>query len=101
MVLDAVGWALFLIWIGVVLLIKALPDGAGGIGVSVIIFGGALVRFFLRVSVSSFWLIIGSVFLSGGLGEMIGIGLPFLPSSLIVCGVLLLFHQKSKKHKIH
>jgi hypothetical protein len=30
--LDAVGWALFFIWIGVVLLVKSLPHGLGALG---------------------------------------------------------------------
>lgn len=93
--LDAIGWALFFIWIGVVLLVKSLPPGAGALGLGAIVLGGAAVRLLLRVSVSSFWIIIGVLFVLAGVGEMKAIDLPLLPIALIVCGVLLLFHRRS------
>lgn len=96
--LDAVGWALFFIWIGVVMLVKALPKGIGAIGVGVIVLGISVARLVTRASVSAFWIVIGTLFVLAGVGELMAIDLPLLPVALIVCGVLLLFHQKSKKH---
>lgn len=96
--LDAIGWALFFIWLGIVLLMKkSLPDGVGSIGIGIIVLGGALARLVLGVTISNFWLIIGAIFLAAGIGELFAIDLPLLPIALIMCGVLLLFHQRSRK----
>ena len=93
--LDAIGWAIFFIWIGIVFLVKAIPDGVGSLGVGAIVLIGTLVRVFLRISVSLFWVIIGLVFLLAGLGELFAVDLPLLPIALIVCGILMLLHQRS------
>lgn len=93
--LDAIGWALFFIWIGITLLVKSLPAGAGALGLGAIVLFGTIARLVLGVSVSFFWIIIGVLFLLAGIGEVKAIDLPLLPIALIVCGVLLLFHRRS------
>jgi len=93
--IDAVLWTLFFIWIGAIALFKGIPPGAGSIGVGAIVLLGSLVRLVVGVSISTFWIIIGFVFMLAGAGEMLGIDLPLLPMALIICGVLLLFHRKS------
>lgn len=95
--LDAIGWALFFIWIGVILLVRTLPDGLGSLGIGVIVLAVALARMLLHRSVSIFWIIIGAVFTLAGVAELAGINVPLLPASLILCGVLLLFHQWAKR----
>jgi len=95
--IDAASWGLFFVWIGVVMLVPTLPRGAGALGVGLIVLGSAAVRLAVRVSVSTFWLIIGALFLAAGAGEMAGIDLPLLPAALIGCGVLLFFHGYSKR----
>ena len=95
--IDAVCWGLFFIWIGMILLFKGIPHGLGSLGVGAIILGGAVVRLVVGVTISSFWLIIGTVFVLAGLGELYAVDLPLLPAALIICGVLLLFHRKSKR----
>ncbi len=97
--IDAVMWGLFFIWIGIVLLIRDLPEGIGSLGIGVIVLGGALLRLILGASVSFFWLIIGVVFMLAGVGDLLSIDLPFLPVALLVCGVLLLFHSKSGRSR--
>jgi hypothetical protein len=97
--IDAVCWGLFFIWIGAVLLVKAMPPGAGSLGVGAIVLGGAIARLFLGVSVSTFWIIIGTLFVLAGLGEIFALDLPLLPVALIVCGVLLLFHRRSGRRR--
>lgn len=93
--LDAIGWAIFFIWIGIVWLVKAIPEGVGALGVGAIVLGGSAVRFLLRVSVSFFWIVIGLVFVLAGVAELKAVDLPLLPIAFIVCGVLLLFHRHS------
>ena len=93
--IDAVCWGLFFIWVGIVLLFKGIPPGIGSLGVGAIVLLGALLRLIAGVTVSTFWLIIGAVFIIAGVGELFAIDLPLLPAALIVCGILLLFHRKS------
>ncbi len=95
--LDAIGWALFFVWIGVVFLVKSIPDGVGSLGVGAIVLIGTLVRFLLKISISVFWIEIGMVFILAGIGGLFDIDLPLLPIALIVCGVLMLFHQRSHR----
>ncbi|MBN1283385.1 MAG: hypothetical protein JXA24_06410 [Proteobacteria bacterium] len=95
--IDAVCWGLFFIWIGAILLFKTIPRGMGALGVGAIILGGAVVRLVAGVTVSMFWLIIGTVFVLAGVGEIYAINLPLLPAALIICGVLLLFHKRSAR----
>ncbi len=95
--IDAVCWGLFFIWIGIILIVQ-LPKGIGALGIGGIVLGGALARRLLRVSVSAFWIVIGSVFLLAGIGELMAIDLPLLPSALIICGMLMLLHHRSPRH---
>jgi len=95
--LDAIGWALFFLWIGVVFLVKSIPDGVGSLGVGAIVLIGTLVRLLLKISISVFWIEIGIVFILAGVGGLLDIDLPLLPIALIVCGVLMLFHQRSHR----
>jgi len=97
--LDAVGWGLFFIWIGVIFLVKNIPDGVGSLGIGVIVLGLTLVRRLIGISISLFWIAIGLLFILAGLGEIFAIDLPLLPIALIVCGVLLLFHRRSRRIK--
>jgi hypothetical protein len=95
--LDAVGWAIFFIWIGTVFLVKSIPNGVGALGVGVIVLVGTLVRVLVGISVSLFWVIIGLVFLLAGVGGLLKVDLPLLPIALIVCGILMLIHQRSHR----
>jgi hypothetical protein len=93
--IDAVLWVLFFAWVGVTLLWSELPDGFGSLGIGAIVLAGALIRRVAGASISSFWLLIGTVFVLAGLGGMLSIDFPFLSIALIVCGVLMLLHKKS------
>lgn len=99
--LDALGWLFFSAWIAIVFFIPSIPDGVGALGVGAIVLAGSFARFVFRVSISIFWMIIGAVFVAAGAGEMMGIDLPLLPFALIVCGVLLLLHQRSGRRGSH
>ena len=95
--LDAAGWILFVLWIGAILIFKSLPDGAGSLGLGVLVLAGTLARLLLGVTISVFWMIIGLLFLVAGIGGMMEIDLPLLPLALIVCGILLLLHRRSTR----
>jgi hypothetical protein len=87
--LDAVGWALFLIWIGIVLLAKT-SSSVALVGIGIIILGVQVARVFLKLSLEGFWFVVGLLFLVGGIWQMVGARFPLVPILLIVAGVALL-----------
>ena len=95
--IDASCWGLFFIWLGVVMLLPVMPKGVGALGVGAIVLGGAVLRLVVHASVSTFWIVIGTIFVLAGVGEFFAIDLPLLPIALITCGVLLLFHSRAKR----
>jgi hypothetical protein len=87
--LDAVGWALFLIWIGIVLLAKT-SSSVALVGIGIIILGVQVARVFLKLTLEGFWFVVGLLFLVGGIWQMVGARFPLVPILLIVAGVALI-----------
>jgi len=87
--LDAVGWGLFLIWIGIVLLLNA-SSSVALLGIGVIILGVQVARVFLKLNLEGFWFVVGLLFLMGGIWQMVGARFPLVPILLIVAGVALI-----------
>jgi hypothetical protein len=98
--LDAIGWSLLFIWIGLVL-ITGFETGVMLLGIGLIILGGQAGRKYFQLKVEKFWLIVGLLFLGGGLWGISGLNAPFAAVVLILAGVLILFStlrkQDSKK----
>ena len=93
--LDAVGWGLFLVWIGVGFLAD-VGWGAGLLGVGVIALGVQVARKYLGLPVDRFGLVVGIVFTVWGVWELLNIhlGEAPIPGSLfpilfIVVGIVL------------
>ncbi len=87
--LDAVGWGLFFLWTGVVLLVPALPDGTWLAGVGALILGEGAARAKLRLPVSVFWMIVGIGSAAAGVGVIAGFALPWFSLVMVLCGVAL------------
>jgi hypothetical protein len=87
--LDAAGWGLFFIWVGIAFLAD-LGVGAGLLGIGVITLGGQAARKYSNLKVEGFWAIAGLLFLVGGLWELFEAKLPLVPILLILAGVTLL-----------
>ncbi|MDU8914224.1 hypothetical protein [Aestuariicoccus sp. MJ-SS9] len=88
--LDAVGWALFLIWVGFAFLFD-FGWAWGPIGIAAIIFGEAVVRLRLNLKIEGFWIVVGLMFLVGGLWELFKIPWPLAPFLMIGCGLAVLW----------
>ena len=93
--LDAVGWGLFLIWIGIAVLAH-VGWGVWLIGVGVIAVGTQVARKYVSLPVERVGLVIGIVFAAWGVWEMLGLELGrarmagyLLPTLCIVLGVAL------------
>jgi hypothetical protein len=87
--LDALGWGLFFIWVGVSLLLD-LSWGVGLIGVSAIIFLGQTARRSYGLRIEKFWVVVGGLFLVGGIWELFQVQVGLVPILLIVAGCALL-----------
>ncbi len=87
--LDAVGWGLFFVWVGIAFLAD-VDWGAGLLGVGIITLGGQAMRRYFALRVEVFWVMVGFFFLLGGVWELFNIRLDLLPILCIVAGVALL-----------
>jgi hypothetical protein len=88
--LAAVGWGLFLLWIGVVLLAD-LPAGAGLLGVGLVTLGMQGARGIFSLPLEGFWVVAGIIFTASGLLKLVGADFPLFPVLLIAAGVLCVF----------
>ncbi len=86
--LERIGWGLFLILIGGLLLVPKgqVPEGTWLLGAGVIMLGLNVVRYLSGIAPSYFTTILGVLALAGGLGALYGIDLPLLPVLLILVG---------------
>ena len=87
--LDAIAWGLFFIWVGVVLLAN-FGWGTGLLGIGVLIFAGQGARKYLALGFETFWLLVGTLFLMGGVWELLSVRVSMIPIVCIAAGVLLL-----------
>ena len=91
--IAAVGWALFLVWLGASFLMKLSP-GVGLVGVGVIILGSQLARKYFQLGLEMFWVVVGGLFLASGFSDFYGVPLPWdyvFPGLLILVGLGILF----------
>lgn len=96
--LDAAAWGVFFIWIGVVLLAN-LGWSVGLFGVGVITLGAQLARKYLGEELEGFWVLVGFLFLLGGIWELFSIRAGLVPILLIVAGALLLLSTLTARPK--
>jgi hypothetical protein len=88
--LSAVGWALFFIWIGISFLVN-LGLGLGLLGVGIITLGMQLIRKSYNLKLEGFWVVIGLLFMLGGLGNILRVNISIVPIVLILGGIALLY----------
>jgi hypothetical protein len=84
-----VGWGLFFVWIGLAWLLN-VGTGIGLLGVGVITLGMQAVRKYFNLKSEGFWVVIGVLFVAGGLSELLQVELPLAPILIIVAGLAVL-----------
>ena len=84
--LDAGGWGLFFIWVGVAL-IAGLGWGAGLLGVGTITLAVQVARRFLGAGAEPFWVVVGALFVAGGVAQLLSLEFNLLPVLLIIAGL--------------
>jgi hypothetical protein len=87
--LDAVGWGLLFIWIGIAL-VAPVSWGTGLLGVGFITLGVQAARNYFGLKLEGFWIVAGLFFVLGGGWELFQIQLDLMPILCIVTGVALL-----------
>jgi len=99
--LEAIGWALFFIMIGGLMLVPEgkLSSEAWLIGVGVIMLGINLARRFIGIQVDKCGVIIGILALAFGISGSFGLDLPIFPILLILIGVNIIRNILFKKAK--
>lgn len=98
--IDSGAWAVFFIWLGVVML-AGLPWAWFLVGVGVLILGAQLVRRQRDLMIETFGIIIGLIILAAGIWDLFALPLPLMPVVLIVLGGYLLWKTLSPKAESH
>ena len=87
--LDATGWGCFFVWFGIALLAN-FSWGIGLLGVGVITLAGQAARRYFEIAVDGFWVVVGILFLAGGVWELTEIQYSMAPFLLILAGAAVL-----------
>jgi hypothetical protein len=97
--LEDIGWAIFLIMIGCLLLVptQQVPQGAWLLGTGLIMLGINGVRFLNGIKVSIFSIVLGIFALAAGLGDLLGIKLPLFAVFLILLGISIMLKPLIEK----
>ncbi len=93
--IDSAAWAVFFIWLGVVML-AGLPWDWFLVGVGVLILGAQMIRQQRNLKVDRFGVVIGFIILAAGMWDLLALPLPLMPIILIVLGGYLLWKTFSK-----
>lgn len=95
---EGFAWGLFFIWIGAVLLAE-LGWGIGLLGVGILVLAGQVARRRIALHFETFWLVIGSFFVLGGIWALLGIRISLMPVVSILAGLALLVSALVGKHR--
>ncbi|MFV2081546.1 MAG: hypothetical protein ACC669_06745 [bacterium] len=96
--LDGLGWGLFFIWIGTVMLMD-LGAGVALLGIGVITLGVQATRKFWDLKIESFWVVMGLVFFLSGIWSLFESKLSLVPILLIVVGLVVLVTTFRRKRR--
>lgn len=98
--IDAIGWALFFIMIGILLLIPEdrIPETSWLIGAGLIMLGGNVVRRLYSIKMEGCTVVLGALALFFGISGVFSLNLPIFPILLILVGgsivYKILFNKK-------
>ena len=94
--LDALGWGVFFLMTGMLMLIPGLPEGTWLVGLGVLLLGLAGVRLALGLPFEWFGPILGAGALLAGFGTIAGVYIPVFALFLVACGLALIASVLSK-----
>jgi len=90
--LEDIGWGLFLLMIGTLLLLPTdlVPRGAWLLGAGLIMLALNAIRYLNHISISRFTVVLGFVAIAVGLASFFGLRLPLFAILLAVVGALII-----------
>ncbi len=88
--LDVLGWGIFFLGTGILMLVPGLPEGAWLVGLGVLLLGLAAVRVALGLALEWFGVILGASALLAGFGTLAGVDIPVFALFLVACGLALI-----------
>ena len=94
--LDVLGWGIFFLMTGVLMLFPSLPEGIWLVGLGVLLLGLAAVRVALGLAFDWFGVILGTGALVAGFGAIAGVHIPVFALFLVACGLALIVSVLSK-----
>lgn len=97
--IDAVGWGLFFIMIGVLLLAPEgnVPETAWLVGAGLILLGGNAARRLNNIKMCGCTVFLGIIALVAGIAGLYGVTLPIFPIILIIIGGSIIFKLIAEK----
>jgi hypothetical protein len=87
--LDVAAWGLFFVWVGFALLAD-VGWGFGLLGIGLITLGAQMSRKLFGLAVEAFWMVVGLLFVVGGILELLSVRISLMPFVLIIAGLALL-----------
>jgi len=87
--ITTIGWGLFFIWLGFVLMFKA-GTGLILLGVGIISLGMQVARKYSGYDSDGFWIVVGTLFVIVGVWVLFDVKLPLMSIFLIVIGAVFL-----------
>ena len=98
--LEEIGWALFLLMIGVLWLLPddRVPPGTWLIGAGLIMLAVNAARYFNHIAISAFTVVLGLLACAAGIVDFYGGDFPIFPVLLIVLGASIILRQVTKRH---
>lgn len=89
--IESMGWALFLIWSGALLIApdEIVPTGLWLTGTGLIIIGSMGIRYLYGIKIDGFWTILGFLALGFGISEFFDLNIPVFPVLLIIAGLVI------------
>ncbi len=94
--LESLVWGLLFVWIGLALLTR-LGWAIGFLGVGAVLLCEQVAKKYLGSAMDVFWIVVGAVFVIGGMSDLSGVHVPVIPVALILAGVVLLLSALFKK----
>lgn len=87
---DAIGWGIFFVWVGICFLADfSFAVGMLGVGVSTL--GMQIARKLSYIKPEGFWVVVGVLFIIGGIWELLKIEIELVPILIIIAGLVILF----------
>lgn len=94
--LEAAGWGAFFLWLGVALWAD-VGWGYGLLGIGLITLAAQGLRRYFGVALEGFSLVIGGLFVLGGVWELSGTTVSIVPVLLVIAGLALLYAAITKR----